>query len=74
MPLYEYLCGSCGDRFEVLQRTGADASEVVCPGCGAGDVTKKFSTFASATGPAIGGSLPCGAPASGGCGGGGGFS
>lgn len=74
MPLYEYGCRGCGKRFEVLQRIGANASEVACPGCGAVDVEKKFSTFASAMSPASGGSLPCGAPAAGGCGGGGGFS
>ena len=34
MPLYEYLCESCGERTEMLHRFG-DATEVVCPGCGA---------------------------------------
>ncbi len=34
MPLYEYLCESCGERTEILQRFG-DLSEIVCPSCGA---------------------------------------
>ena len=34
MPLYEYLCESCGERTEILQRFG-DLTEVVCPACGA---------------------------------------
>ena len=34
MPLYEYLCESCGERTEILQRFG-DLSEIVCPACGA---------------------------------------
>ena len=34
MPLYEYLCESCGERTEMLRRFG-DSTEVVCPSCGA---------------------------------------
>jgi putative FmdB family regulatory protein len=34
MPLYEYLCESCGERTEILQRFG-DLSEIVCSKCGA---------------------------------------
>ena len=33
MPLYEYLCETCGERTEMLQRFG-DLREVVCPACG----------------------------------------
>ncbi|MEO7793445.1 MAG: FmdB family zinc ribbon protein [Thermoanaerobaculia bacterium] len=34
MPLYEYLCESCGERDEILQRFN-DLPEVACPKCGA---------------------------------------
>lgn len=34
MPLYEYLCESCGERTEILQRFN-DLPEVDCPKCGA---------------------------------------
>ena len=34
MPLYEYLCESCGERTEILQRFN-DLPEVACPECGA---------------------------------------
>lgn len=34
MPLYEYLCESCGERTEILQRFN-DLPEVACPQCGA---------------------------------------
>ena len=73
MPLYEYSCRSCSRRFEVLQRVGADSSGVTCPSCGAGDVSKQLSTFASAvaSGGAQGGTLPCGKSSSAGCGSGG---
>lgn len=33
MPLYEYLCGACGHRFEKLQRVTASTTDE-CPKCG----------------------------------------
>ncbi len=72
MPLYEYACGQCGRRFEVLQRVGADATGVTCPSCGASHVVKQYSTFASAVAAgANGGAMPCGAPSASACGSGG---
>lgn len=47
MPLYEYSCRSCENRFEVLQRLGEDAAGVRCPTCDHGEVEKVFSTFAA---------------------------
>lgn len=69
MPLYEYTCKSCGKRFEVLQRMGAGGEELSCPSCGARDVVKQFSTFASSL--AEGQAMPCGAPSASACGSGG---
>ncbi len=68
MPLYEYMCRSCGARFEVLQRVGEGATEIRCPSCGAGEVAKQLSTFASKVGSAP---APCGAPSRAACGTGG---
>jgi putative FmdB family regulatory protein len=69
MPLYEYSCSGCGKRFEVLQRLGAGSDGVTCPACGAIEVTKQLSTFASSVSDGgSGGALPCGKPASAGCG------
>lgn len=34
MPLYEYSCGSCGHRFELLERVSAPSPRP-CPSCGA---------------------------------------
>lgn len=65
MPLYEYRCRECGNRFEVLQRLGQGAEGLTCPKCGAQQLEKQYSTFASAGGTAQGGS------AAGGCGPGG---
>jgi putative FmdB family regulatory protein len=41
MPLYEYLCESCGRRSEVLQRL-TEAPLTVCPHCG-GNLKKLVS-------------------------------
>lgn len=68
MPLYEYRCSSCGERFEVLQRIGAGADGVRCPRCGADSVQRVHSTFASVAGNAP---APCGAPSRAACGTGG---
>jgi putative FmdB family regulatory protein len=68
MPLYEYSCRSCGERFEVLRRMGAGSEGLSCPRCGSEEVAKQFSTFASA---GAGSGLPCGAPSTASCGSGG---
>jgi putative FmdB family regulatory protein len=47
MPLYEYRCGGCSERFEVLQRLGAGNEDVLCPGCGEERPERVLSTFAA---------------------------
>ena len=42
MPLYEYQCGSCGHRFEVIQKF-SDPPATECPRCG-GAVQKLVSS------------------------------
>jgi len=46
MPLYEFRCQCCGERFERLVRAG-NQDEIVCPRCQAGAVERLFSTFAA---------------------------
>jgi putative FmdB family regulatory protein len=58
VPLYEYSCPSCGERFELLQRVGQGAAGVRCPRC-AGEVVKEFSTFAGAASGAGSGGTGC---------------
>ncbi len=41
MPIYEYVCGKCQRKTEVIQRVG-EAKLKVCPHCG-GKLTKAFS-------------------------------
>ena len=42
MPLYEYECGACGLRFEIIQKF-SDAPASVCMKCGQGPVHKLLS-------------------------------
>ncbi len=47
MPIYEYQCPTCKERFEKLVRSSASAAEVSCPTCGASGAKRMVSTFAS---------------------------
>jgi len=33
MPLYEYRCSQCGEKFEKLVRLSAGDAEIACPAC-----------------------------------------
>lgn len=35
MPIYEYECRKCEERFEVLQKASETNDEICCPKCGA---------------------------------------
>lgn len=48
MPLYEYVCQECGERFERLVRASADPQTIHCPRCESDTITRAFSTFATA--------------------------
>ena len=43
MPLYEYECGACGQRFEIIQKF-SDAPPEACRKCGKGPVTRLTSS------------------------------
>jgi putative FmdB family regulatory protein len=50
MPIFEYLCEDCGNKFEKLVRRSASengANGVVCPSCGQEHLKQQFSTFAA---------------------------
>jgi putative FmdB family regulatory protein len=42
MPIYGFECGSCGHRFDRLQRL-ADADPTVCPECGAEQIRRQLT-------------------------------
>jgi putative FmdB family regulatory protein len=43
MPLYEYKCENCGQRFELIQKF-SDPLADTCPKCGGGPVHKLMSS------------------------------
>jgi putative FmdB family regulatory protein len=43
MPIFEYVCQQCGNRFETLVR-GAEAP--ACPGCASERLARQLSVFA----------------------------
>lgn len=70
MPIYEYVCGGCAERFEKLVHRFGEP--VRCPSCASGAVERQLSTFAvgvAGAAPAFAG-CPGGAcsPAEAGCG------
>jgi putative FmdB family regulatory protein len=48
MPIYEFHCEKCGRDSEILVRS-ANWKNSECPHCGSKKLSKKFSTFASAS-------------------------
>jgi putative FmdB family regulatory protein len=63
MPIYEYACGGCGNRFEKLVRRFAE--EVSCPACASASVDKQLSVFAVGASRASTAFAGCEAPAAG---------
>ncbi len=56
MPIYEYSCEACGNRFEKLtRRSDAESAaaflrDAACPSCGKQDLRQEYSTFAPRAG------------------------
>lgn len=50
MPLFEFRCQECEERFEELLRRSDDTDDVTCPSCGSRKVEKLQSGFAAHTG------------------------
>jgi putative FmdB family regulatory protein len=44
MPLYEYECDACGERFEVIQKSFSDPPPAACEKCGKGPVRRLMSS------------------------------
>lgn len=60
MPIYEYLCRNCGERVEVLVRSGSGTPS--CPQCGSPLLEKLLSipNVISRWGQSSGGGTCCG--------------
>jgi putative FmdB family regulatory protein len=46
MPIFEYKCHQCGEKFEVLVYSHTE-STVICANCGSESIERLFSSFAS---------------------------
>ena len=55
MPIYEYKCKNCGEKFEEFQSIGAGNEDVVCPNCNTPRPERLFSAFSS-SGASVGSS------------------
>ena len=61
MPIYEYQCMNCGNKFELLRRLSDKDNEIKCPKCNKTGVKRALSTFATASSSIISApSLPSG--------------
>ncbi len=47
MPIYEYECTNCGEKFGAHRKMAAGDSEVKCPKCGRKHPRRIFSSFCS---------------------------
>jgi putative FmdB family regulatory protein len=45
MPIYEYRCDECGEKFELLVRSVTRQTAPTCPKCGSSQVQKNISLF-----------------------------
>ncbi|NLS45527.1 MAG: zinc ribbon domain-containing protein [Firmicutes bacterium] len=45
MPIFEFKCRECDNKFEELLQS-SDISRVTCPNCGSGEIKRLISTFA----------------------------
>ena len=43
MPIYEFECGECGERFEELVPAGTERAD--CPACAAAGAERRLSSF-----------------------------
>jgi putative FmdB family regulatory protein len=62
MPIFEYECVKCGERFEEFHHSGdsnrAKDNELKCPVCGALNPQRVYSTFATCSGCSSSSSVP----------------
>jgi len=49
MPIYEYECRKCKNRFELIQSPGKEESKFRCPKCQADKPRRVLSLFSSAS-------------------------
>jgi putative FmdB family regulatory protein len=45
MPIYEYICQDCGERYDKFVRSSVAKIDLRCPKCGSAQGKKAFSVF-----------------------------
>jgi len=62
MPLYEYVCADCGERFDALRPMRDADAPIDCPRCGGQRTSRGISLFAaiSSEGVIAGAGSSCG--------------
>ncbi len=68
MPIYEYICLKCNERFSLLQTMRNAEKDTICPKCSSKDVKKIISSFCCSSGSGEG--VPSAMPSHGFSGGG----
>jgi len=58
MPIYEYRCHECGEKFEVL--VFSHTERIICDKCGSEATERLMSSFASTGSSSEGGASSCG--------------
>lgn len=49
MPIYEYICQDCGEKYDKFVRSSLAKVELKCPNCGSSEAKKAFSVFGTRT-------------------------
>ena len=60
MPMYEYECNKCGNRFDYLMFLSKENQGLKCPKCASADVQRVLSRFATKSADGSSGSGSCG--------------
>lgn len=68
MPIYEYVCGKCNKRFDLLRPMSQADHPTRCPQCQAEGARRVPSRFASFSKSSDGSSAPVSGCGGGGCG------
>lgn len=45
MPIYEYICAACDERFSVFKKTSSESADAKCPRCDSHEIKKVMSAF-----------------------------
>jgi putative FmdB family regulatory protein len=47
MPVFEYKCNACHQKYEIYHKSSVSSEEIECPSCHSKDNKKLFSSFSA---------------------------